>query len=155
MFCVWYLQISLFLKMFSLQYLDTCFILCDRARTWDAVISATTWALPWRSWPLDASPTMWAHSMLYFSALHNVKILGTDGRTHCTLSSVLPKSTACIPSVPLNFSSQFLSMFSMYIPLLRLSMSNVAHKILASVFSFISSPYLLLLLSIAELNNLK
>ena len=47
------------------------------------------------------------------------------------------------------------TMFSMYIPLLRLSMSNVAHKILASVFSFISSPYLLLLLSIAELNNLK
>lgn len=44
--------------------------------------------------------------MLYFSALHNVKILGTDGRTHCTLSSVLPKSTACIPSVPLNFSSR-------------------------------------------------
>ena len=46
-------------------------------------------------------------------------------------------------------------MFSVYIPLVRLSKSNVAHKILASLFSFISAPYLLLLLSIAELNNLK
>ena len=57
--------------------------------------------------------------------------------------------------MPLDFSSRFLSMFSMYIPLVHLSKSNVAHKILASMFSFISSPYLLLLLSIAELNNLK
>lgn len=44
--------------------------------------------------------------MFYFSALHDVKILGTDGRTHCTLSSVLPKSTARIPRVPHNFSSR-------------------------------------------------
>lgn len=44
--------------------------------------------------------------MFYFSALHDVKIPGTDGRTHCTLSSVLPKSTARIPRVPHTFSSR-------------------------------------------------